>query len=139
MATYRATVNVPKDKGVILALDTGGLPACVRLGGRDLGEKVLPPLEWNVPPELAGRELPLEVEVATSIRPIFGRDDVPDVSFYKPPYWQNLLTQVNAARSGLRSAKWKILSQKQQHLDLDMKALCNEAVFCYNKDEPWKR
>jgi len=50
--------------------------------------------------------------IATSIRPIFGRDDVPDVSFYKPPYWQSLLTQVNAARSGLSSAKWKTSLQK---------------------------
>jgi hypothetical protein len=112
VATYRTTVNVPQEAGMFLALDTGGLPARVSIGGRDLGEKALPPLEWNIPPELAGRKLPLEVEVATSIRPIFGRDDVPDVSFYKPPYWQSLLTQVNAARSGLISAKWKTSLQK---------------------------
>ena len=106
VATYRAMVDVPKEDGAVLSLDAGGLAAKVRLGGRDLGEQVLPPLEWSVPPELAGRRLPLEVEVATSVRPVFGRDDVPDLKFFMPSWVRQ--TQVNAARSGLRSAKWEL-------------------------------
>ena len=103
VATYRTTVKVPKDAGVVLALDAGGLPARVRLGGRDLGEKALPPLEWDVPSDMAGKGILLEVEVATSVRPVFGRDDAPGSKLYRPLFGQ---TQVNAARSGLVAAKW---------------------------------
>ena len=108
VVTYRTSVRVPTESGAMLTLDTGGLPARVRLGGCDLGEKALLPLEWNVPPEMAGRKLPLEVEVATSVRPVFGRDDAPGVPYrrlFGP-------SQVNASRSGLVSAKWVLNSKK---------------------------
>jgi len=94
---------VPSDKGLFLSLDTGGLVARVRLGGRNLGEKSLPPLEWKVPDELAGKFLPLEVTVVTSIRPVFGPESAPGVKL-RERLWTS--TQVNAAKSGLCSAKW---------------------------------
>ena len=75
VATYRTAVRVPNETGVVLALDTGGLLAHVRLGGRDLGEKALPPWEWAVPQDLLGKDLLLEVSVVTSIRPVFGQED----------------------------------------------------------------
>ncbi len=101
--TYRTNVEVPSDKGLFLSLDTGGLAARVRLGGRYLGEKSLPPLEWKVPDELAGKFLPLEVTVVTSIRPVFGPESAPGVKL-RERLWTS--TQVNAAKSGLCSAKW---------------------------------
>ena len=67
---YSAEVEV---EGEMLALDTAGLVARVRLGGRDLGERGIPPFEWKVPEELVGRKAKLEVTLATSIRPSFGR------------------------------------------------------------------
>ena len=103
--------DYPKD-GVKVSLDGKPIVANMPCTSAPYGYAAIyreaPPLEWNIPPELAGMELPLEVEVVTSVRPVFGRDDVPDASFYKPSFWQNLQTQENAARSGLRSAKWKL-------------------------------
>ena len=105
VATYRTMVKVPNDAGVVLALDAGGLPARVMLGGRDLGEKALPPMEWDVPPDMLGKDLLLEVEVVTSVRPVFGRDDAPGVKL-AARLWGR--TQVNAFQSGLVSAKWSL-------------------------------
>ena len=103
VVTYRATVNVPKESSVALALDTGGLPARVRLGGVDLGERSLPPWEWNVPDGMAGKAAQLEVDVTTSIRPVFGPESAPGVRL-REKLWCK--TELNASRSGLCSVRW---------------------------------
>ena len=103
VATYRTTVNVPDESGIALALDTGGLPARVRLGGVDLGERSLPPWEWNVPDCMAGKAAQLEVDVTTSIRPVFGPESAPGVRL-REKLWCK--TELNASRSGLCSAQW---------------------------------
>ena len=90
-------------KGLHLGLDTGGLVARVRLGGVDLGEKSLPPWEWAIPEGLSGKRLPLEVTLTTSIRPIFGRVNVPGTKL-RATLWA--ADQLNAAKSGLRAAVW---------------------------------
>ena len=97
---YRTVTDVPSE--AILELDTGGLVASVRLGGVDLGEKALLPFEWIVPKELSGRRLSLEVELITSVRPVFGDEKSPDAA--PRGLWAS--TQRNAATSGLKSAKW---------------------------------
>ena len=98
---YGVLADIPSCGGIVLNLDTGGLVARVRLGGVDLGEKALPPWEWSVPNNLAGSRQPLEIMVATSIRPVFGREDVPGTKL-RERLWTK--TQLNAAKSGLRSA-----------------------------------
>ena len=77
----------------------------VRLGGVDLGEKGIPPREWLIPDELKGKKLPLEVTLTTSIRPVFGPDNVPGTKLSQR-LWSK--TQLNAARSGLCSASWLV-------------------------------
>lgn len=101
--TYGIDVEVPFGKGVLLGLDTGGLAARVRLGGVDIGERSLPPWEWAIPDDLVGRRLPLEVTLMTSVRPVFGRDDAPDVR-HGQLLWTH--TQRNADRSGLSAVRW---------------------------------
>lgn len=101
--TYRLSTDVPGGKGIFLGLDTAGLVARVTLGGVDLGEKSLPPWEWQVPDSLTGRRQTLEVTVITSVRPVFGRDDVPGVRLGQK---LRTHTQRNAVRSGLLSARW---------------------------------
>ena len=77
-ATYSAEVDVPDDAWRI-AVGTGNMPVAVRLGGVDLGSRILPPWELPVPRELRGKRLPLEITVTTSIRPRFGAssNDIP--------------------------------------------------------------
>ena len=101
---YSKVVDVPAaGKGLHLGLDTGGLVARVRLGGVDHGEKSLPPWEWAIPEGLSGKRLPLEVTLTTSIRPIFGRVNVPGTKL-RATLWA--ADQLNAAKSGLRAAVW---------------------------------
>jgi len=101
--TYRATVDVPSANSLYLGIDPGGLVVRVRLGGVDLGEKGIPPREWPIPDELKGKKLPLEVTLTTSIRPVFGPDNVPGTKLGQR-LWSK--TQLNAARSGLCAASW---------------------------------
>jgi len=75
-ATYRSTATFAAGEG--LTLDTGGAVARVRFGGRDLGARGWAPFTWEIPSDLVGRPLPLEVEVKTSMRPIFGSEKSPD-------------------------------------------------------------
>ena len=77
-ATYRAEVCVPSDASRIFG-GTGCMPVSMRLGGVELGTRILPPWELPVPCELRGKRLPLEISVTTSIRPRFGAspNDVP--------------------------------------------------------------
>ena len=103
--TYRAMVDVPSVERLFLGIDPGGLVVNVRLGGVDLGEKGIPPREWPIPDGLKGRKLPLEVTLTTSIRPVFGPDDVPGTKLGQR-LWTK--TQLNAARSGLRAAQWLV-------------------------------
>lgn len=101
--TYRTAADVPSGNGNFLSLDTGGLVARVVLGGRDLGEKSLPPWEWAVPDDMAGKRLALEVTLMTSIRPAFGPDNAPGVKL-RGRLWTK--TRLNEGRSGLCTAKW---------------------------------
>jgi len=75
-ATYRASATFAA--GEHLSVDTGGAVARVRFGGRDLGARGWAPFAWEIPTDLAGRSLPLEIEVKTSVRPIFGSEKSPD-------------------------------------------------------------
>jgi len=75
-ATYR--LNVTLKPGERLAVDTGGAVVRARLGGRDLGVRGWAPFAWDVPADLVGKELPLEIDVITSVRPIFGDERSPD-------------------------------------------------------------
>jgi len=75
-ATYRTTATFAA--GERLSVDTGGAVARVRFGGRDLGAKGWEPFAWEIPADLVGRPLPLEIAVKTSVRPIFGSEKSPD-------------------------------------------------------------
>lgn len=75
-AVYRAEARL--EPGERLVLDTGGAVAGVKFGGRDLGMKGWAPFEWEIPEDLAGRSLPLEISVTTSVRPVFGDENDPD-------------------------------------------------------------
>ena len=74
--TYRAEVEFAP--GERLAVDPGGAVTRVKLGGRDLGARGWAPFEWEIPSDLSGRKLPLEITLKTSIRPIFGDETAPD-------------------------------------------------------------
>ena len=73
--TYRAFVEVPAD-AERLRLDTGEAVARVAIDGEDLGLRGWHPFEWMVPPSAKGRTVAVQVDIWTSIRPAFGRDDV---------------------------------------------------------------
>ena len=75
-AVYR--VEARFEKSDRLQLDTGGAVVRVRLGGRDLGVRCWAPFEWSIPDDLTDKVLPLEIEIATSVRPIFGSEKNPD-------------------------------------------------------------
>ena len=75
-AVYRTEARFKK--GEQLKADTGGAVARVRFGGRDLGARGWAPFEWEIPEDLAGKTLPLEIEIKTSVRPIFGSEKCPD-------------------------------------------------------------
>ena len=76
VATYRADASFAA--GERLRVDSGGAVARVRFGGRDLGANGWSPFEWEIPAAMTGRRLPLEVDIVTSIRPIFGSENSPD-------------------------------------------------------------
>ena len=44
----------------------------------DWGGRGWVPFVWDIPQDLVGRRLPLEIDVITSVRPIFGSDKSPD-------------------------------------------------------------
>ena len=75
-ATYSTEATFAR--GERLVVDGGGAVVRVRYGGRDLGARGWEPFAWEIPPDLAGRRLPLEIDVITSVRPIFGSDKSPD-------------------------------------------------------------
>ncbi len=81
-ATWKRTVQVPKDGALSLKLDTGGHFTRVKLGGRDLGAIGWGNFEWKVPAEFCGRTLELEIIVRTSIVPMFGKDLVPGAYYW---------------------------------------------------------
>ena len=76
VATYRAEASFAA--GERLRVDSGGAVVRVRFGGRDLGSRGWAPFEWTIPGDLAGRRLPLEIDIVTSVRPIFGSERAPD-------------------------------------------------------------
>lgn len=75
-ATYAAETAFAH--GESLSVDGGGAVVRVRYGGRDLGARGWAPFVWDIPQDLVGRRLPLEIDVITSVRPIFGSDKSPD-------------------------------------------------------------
>ena len=75
-ATYIAEMAF--EHGESLSVDGGGAVVRVRYGGRDLGVRGWAPFVWDIPQDLVGRRLPLEIDVITSVRPIFGSDKSPD-------------------------------------------------------------
>ena len=83
-ATYRTTATFAP--GERLSVDSGGAVTRVRLDGRDLGAKGWAPFEWGIPDDLVGRPLPLEIDVVTSIRPIFGSVKSPDAKLDHAPW-----------------------------------------------------
>lgn len=99
----RATVEVPAEKNVRLAVDTAGLPARVRLGGVDLGERSLPPWEWEVPEALVGQKTELEVSFVTSVRPAFGDEKTAGVKLRQKNWGVSSLA---GEWKGLRGAFW---------------------------------
>lgn len=75
--TYSATVEVPAE-AVELRLETGGAVSSVAVDDEDLGARGWSPFVWKVPPTLRGRTVDLRIDLWTSVRPAFGREDVPD-------------------------------------------------------------
>lgn len=99
-ATYRVTAKFAA--GERLEVDSGDAVVRVRLGERDLGACGWAPFAWEIPADLAGKELPLEIEVVTSVRPIFGDPDAPDAKL-DHSLWIGT-TLVNPPPAGLRGA-----------------------------------
>lgn len=111
--TYSADVVV---EGDVLALDTAGMVADVRLGGLDLGERGLAPFEWKVPRAMVGERARLEVTIVTSMRPSFGRAPIyidelgrsigngviPGIKVDQPG-----VSTLNCGNEGLISAEWR--------------------------------
>ena len=98
-ATWEKAVDVPADGAVRLCLDTGGHFARVRLGGRDLGAVGWGDFSWRVPHDLRGRRLKLEIDVYTSLLPLFGATTPEGSKYYgvskqcpcgllSPPEWR---------------------------------------------------
>ena len=113
--TYSADVVV---EGNVLALDTAGLVACVRLGGMDLGERALAPFEWKVPGAMAGKKARLEVTIVTSMRPSFGRApiyidgqgrSIGNGVLHGIKLDQPGVSTLNCGNEGLISAEWRNL------------------------------
>ena len=97
-ATYRLEAKFAT--GERLSVDSGGAVARVRFGGRDLGAKGWAPFVWEIPEDLVGRKLPLEIDVVTSIRPIFGSETNPDAKLNHGLWVKPSLADPSAA--GLR-------------------------------------
>ena len=100
-ATYGAEVTFAP--GERLLLDVGGAVARVRLGGRDLGVKGWSPYEWSIPEDLAGKRLRLEVDVTTSVRPVFGSEKSPDAKLDHALWTQSSMADPSPV--GLRSCR----------------------------------
>ncbi len=98
-ATYR--MNVTLKAGERLAVDSGGAVVRARLGGCDLGVRGWAPFVWDVPASLVGKEQPLEIDVITSIRPIFGDERSPDAKLDHALWVAPSLD--NPSKVGLRS------------------------------------
>lgn len=75
--TYSATVKVPAE-AVELRLETGGAVSSVAVDGEGLGVRGWEPFVWRIPQAARGRTADLRIDLWTSIRPAFGREDVPD-------------------------------------------------------------
>ena len=82
-ATWGKVIDVPAGGDVRLCLDTGGHFTRVRLGGRDLGAVGWGDFSWRVPQELRGRRLKLEIDVYTSLKPLFGATAPAGAKYYK--------------------------------------------------------
>ena len=71
-ATWSAEVMVPTSARTRLRLSTGGRLTQVKLAGKDLGVRAWAPFEWDVPADLAGKKVKLEISISTSVQPMFG-------------------------------------------------------------------
>jgi len=71
-ATWSAEVTVPNTARMRLRLATGGRLTQVKLAGKDLGVRAWAPFEWDVPADLAGKKVKLEISISTSVQPMFG-------------------------------------------------------------------
>ena len=100
-ATYRARAAFAL--GARLALDTGGALARVRFAGRDLGTRAWAPFEWEIPADLSGAPHPLEIDLFTSIRPIFGSETDPSAALDHGLWGAS--TFASPAPAGLRRAE----------------------------------
>ena len=87
-------------------LPAGGTVLRVRLGGRDLGAKGWTPYEREIPADLAGRALPLEINIVTSVRPIFGSARSPDAKLDHALWVRPELADPSPV--GLRAAKVRV-------------------------------
>ena len=97
MGLYRIAVKVPAE-AVALELDTGDSVAEVTLGGRPLGVRGWGPFTWDIPDDLRGKDGELAVTVVTSVRPLFGVEDLPGAYPVRLRFPVQTRTGLNAAR-----------------------------------------
>ena len=104
-AVWRAEVDVPSDATGI-DIGTGHAAASVRLGGRALGTRLFAPWSYGIPPASRGTRATLEIDVATSARPLFGAesDHVPGALPSGKPAWVRPIPA--EASPGLLWARW---------------------------------
>ena len=88
-----------------IVLDTGRSLASVKLGGHDLGTRLIAPWRYQVPADLRGKRAKLEITLTTSVRPMFGKesDDVPGALPSNKPSW---VQTIPGETPGLFDARW---------------------------------
>ena len=101
-ATWSADVKTPSAAHARLRVSTGGRTTHVVLGGRDLGVRAWAPFEWEVPRDLAGREVKLEISVSTSVQPMLGD---PAAGKWDVSFWHAVTGPDGPC--GLISAEWR--------------------------------
>ena len=98
-------MDVPEDAEAI-ELGTGHAMASVRLGGRDLGTRIVAPWRYAVPADLRDSRQPLEITVTTSVRPMFGAesDTIPGAHPSNKPAWVQTIPR--ESDTGLLWTRW---------------------------------
>ena len=101
-ATWSTDVKAPSAAHARLRVSTGGRVTRVVLGGRDLGVRAWAPFEWEVPHDLAGKKVRLEISVSTSVQPMLGD---PAAGKWDVSFWHAVTGPDGPC--GLLSAEWR--------------------------------
>ena len=102
--TYSTEVEVPETAEAIV-LETGRSLASVKLGGRDLGTRLMAPWRYSIPNDMRGKKAKLEITLTTSVRPMFGKES-DDIKGALPSNKPNWVQTIPGETPGLLDARW---------------------------------